>query len=78
MVIVLVVIVTVVLLLYPRASSDSTQPLTEDVDNLFIGRTVLIVFFSVCLAGGGIVILITHCAEPIRAQRIAKKPRVVY
>ena len=78
MVIILVIIVTVVLLVYPRASLDSAPPLTEDVDNLFIGRTVLIVALSVCLAGGCVAIVITHCAEPIRARRITRKSRVGY
>ncbi|XP_036076991.1 transmembrane protein 218 isoform X1 [Rousettus aegyptiacus] len=63
------VIITSVLLLFPRAS-EIPAPAVEMkiVDAFFIGRYVLLVFLAAVFLGGLFLVLIHHILEPIYAK----------
>ncbi|XP_062949683.1 transmembrane protein 218 isoform X1 [Cynocephalus volans] len=63
------VIITSVLLLFPRAS-ESPAPEVEIkiVDAFFIGRYVLLAFLSAVFLGGLFLVLIHHVLEPVYAK----------
>lgn len=66
-VIVASLVVSLVLLFYPRASPDQPTTSTEDVDELFFGRLVLLLVMLLFVIGGGVIIFVFHCIETIHA-----------
>ena len=65
--------ITLVLIFYPR-SSDTTAA-SDDIDTLFIVRTVLLLVLLVSVVIGLIMVLVLHLMDPIKAgplQRIKK------
>ncbi|XP_007520713.1 transmembrane protein 218 [Erinaceus europaeus] len=62
-------IITVVLLLFPRASdSPAPEVETKTVDTFFIGRYVLLALLTAVFLGGLFLVLIHHILEPIYAK----------
>ncbi|XP_074833080.1 transmembrane protein 218 isoform X2 [Carettochelys insculpta] len=63
------VIVTLVLLLFPRAS-EFPAPVTEIkiVDTFFVGRYVLVCLLSVMFLGSLFLVLVHHILEPVYAK----------
>ncbi|XP_037697804.1 transmembrane protein 218 isoform X1 [Choloepus didactylus] len=62
-------IITSVLLLFPRASESPTPEVEfKIVDAFFIGRYVLLTFLSVVFLGSLFLVLIHHILEPIYAK----------
>uniref|UniRef100_A0A8D0H3Y4 Transmembrane protein 218 n=1 Tax=Sphenodon punctatus TaxID=8508 RepID=A0A8D0H3Y4_SPHPU len=63
------VIITLILLLFPRASEFPT-PATEMkiVDTFFIGRYVLLSLLSVIFLGSLFMVLVHHILEPVYAK----------
>ncbi|VTJ80742.1 Hypothetical predicted protein [Marmota monax] len=63
------VIITSVLLLFPRASEfPAPEVETKIVDAFFIGRYVLLAFLSAVFLGGLFLVLTHHILEPIYAK----------
>ncbi|KAL4681229.1 hypothetical protein H8959_006706 [Pygathrix nigripes] len=63
------VIITSVLLLFPRAGEfPAPEVEVKIVDDFFIGRYVLLAFLSAIFLGGLFLVLIHHVLEPIYAK----------
>ncbi|XP_068936544.1 transmembrane protein 218 [Petaurus breviceps papuanus] len=63
------VIITSVLLFFPRATEVPTPEVEFKImDKFFIGRYVLLVFLSVFFLGSLFLVLINHILEPIYAK----------
>ncbi|XP_047371666.1 transmembrane protein 218 [Sciurus carolinensis] len=62
-------IITSILLLFPRASEFPAPEIeTKIVDTFFIGRYVLLAFLSAVFLGGLFLVLTHHILEPIYAK----------
>ncbi|EFB15962.1 hypothetical protein PANDA_013287, partial [Ailuropoda melanoleuca] len=62
-------IITSVLLLFPRASEvPAPEVEMKIVDSFFIGRYVLLAFLTAVFLGGLFLVLIHHILEPIYAK----------
>ena len=66
---------TLVLILYPRgdASYDSIDPVVaQEIDELFIARTLIMSLMLLTLVGGLVAIILLHSMQPMRAKAIGK------
>ena len=63
--------ITIALIFYPRADPSATSS-SNDFDQIFAIRTVLLVILGVSLVAGIIAVLVLHWAEPIYATPLRK------
>ena len=69
-VILVAIVITLLLVFYPRSNQTSAND--DDVDRLFIGRTVLLLALTIFAVVGCVLVLVFHWAEPIRAEPLRK------
>ena len=60
-------------MLYPHSNGDSTI-VTEEVDELYFGRIVLLAALSLFLAGGCGAVVVLQCAETVYASPVRRRP----
>ena len=68
------VVITLVLILYPRESLSEPLP-KEDIDELFVARIIVLVLMVLMLVAGVASVTILHWIEPMRARRVNKPAR---
>lgn len=64
------IVITLLLVFYPRSNQTSAND--DDVDQLFIGRTILLLVLMIFVIVGCVLVLVFHWAEPIRAGPLRK------
>ena len=62
---------TILLILYPRGDLPVTDEEDQEIDELLIGRTLLLIVMVMVLAGAGISVAVLHLMEPIRARAVS-------